>query len=577
MLRGVFPYPLLLAVLAFTTSYAHDHPAAYWCVAAACVFTTGARVALMLARHRLHRFRPRVLHLIFALTVAAASLASGFLYASTLWWYGLENWTFTSTMVWIIGQVAGATVSFTPSFMLLQVYTWTALGPACLAGIWQGGKQGDVFAFATAVLAAFVLTQGRSLHQAYWRALAERSQIESAKAAAEAASVAKSQFLANMSHEIRTPMHGVLGLAEMALDAETLEESKNHVRTLYSSAQSLLQVLNDILDFSKVEAGKLVLESVPFSLRALINEVRGVVAPQAAAKGISLVYWIADGLPATLSGDPGRLRQVLVNLLGNAVKFTSTGSVALEVRPSDVDSGPGRITLHFLVRDTGIGIPREKLAVIFEAFGQADSSMTRRFGGTGLGLSISSQLVELMGGRMWVDSTPGLGSTFHFTCTLRLDEASRTQALPADPDQLEPPLRIMLAEDNPVNQKVASSLLSKRGHSVKVASTGIEVLRAWEAENFDVILMDNQMPEMDGVEAVRRLREREASTHRARTPVVALSASAMLGDRERFLAAGMDAYLAKPFRAQELSALLRQIGTSKRPATSAEPPPARLR
>ena len=574
MMRGVFPYPLLLTILAITTNYPRDHARVFWGAAAACIFTTGARIVLMMLRERLHEFRPAARKTLLALTVGTASGASGILYASTLHWYGFENWTFTITMLWIVGQAAGATVSFTPSFRLLQLYTWTALGPAFGTGLWLGGKQGNAFAFATAVLAAFVLAQGHSIHKAYWNELGERFELVTAKAAAEAANLAKSQFLANMSHEIRTPMHGVLGMAELALTAETLAESNGHVDTLYNSAQGLLHVLNDILDFSKVEAGRMTLEEIPFSLRELINDVRNIIGPQASAKGLTLAYRIADGLPATLVADPARLRQVLVNLMGNAIKFTPSGSVALEVTPTGSDAGANRISLHFLVRDTGIGIPTDKLATIFEAFGQADSSVTRRFGGTGLGLTICSQLVQLMRGTIWVESTLGVGSTLHFSCAPRIGELPQVAGAQAASDGVETSMRIMLAEDNAVNQKVATALLGKRGHQLKVVTTGVEALEAWEAEEFDVILMDNQMPEMDGVEAVRRLREREAANHRRRTPVIALSASAMIGDRERFLAAGMDAYLAKPFRTQELCALLRQVGTSKPEVTSPAPPAA---
>ena len=564
LVRGLFPYPLLLAVIATTTDLASEHPWLFWYAAGSFGVTTGARVLLILMKGRLNSYyRPVFLDILFDVTVASASIASGALYAGSLLFYGFEQWTFTITMLWIIGQVAGGTVSFTPSFRLLQIYVWTTLGPALCIGLRLGGKEGNAFALATAALGAFVLAYGRSLHLEYWRTREERFELQSAKASAEAANLAKSQFLANMSHEIRTPMHGVLGMAELSLATESLQESRGHIETLYASAQGLLHVLNDILDFSKVEAGKMTLEQIPFSLRDLINDVGNVAGPQAASKALVLAYRVADGLPDTLIGDPGRLRQILVNLMGNAIKFTLSGSVSLEVMATGVGGTGDRVSLHFLVRDTGIGIAREKLGTVFEAFGQADSSVTRRFGGTGLGLAICSQLVKLMGGRIWVESTPGIGSTFHFTCLLRSGKAGDVAKPKFNLEEMEKPLRIMLAEDNPVNQKVAAAVLSKRGHRLKVVSTGLEALRAWEAEDFDVILMDNQMPEMDGVEAVRRLRAREASSQRRRTPVIALSASALIGDRERFLDAGMDAYLAKPFRPEELCALLREVGVAR--------------
>jgi len=568
MLRGLFPYPLLLSALALTTSYPADHPGMFWGVTAACLLTIACRTALALLRRRLQDFRPVFLNAFLAVTLVLASGAAGVLYAGTLRWYGFENWTFTSTMIWMVGMSAGATVSFTPSFWLLQVYTYTSLGPALVTGLWLGGKQGGAFAFATAVLAAFVLAQGHSMHKAYWRALSERFELESAKASAEAANLAKSRFLANMSHEIRTPMHGVLGMAELALASQSLSEAKSHVETLYSSAQGLLRVLNDILDSSKMEAGKMTLEHIPFSLHELIAEVHNLLDHAAGAKGLTLTCRVAQDLPSNLIGDPGRLRQVLVNLVGNAIKFTPSGSVALEVTQSISDNTAGCIGLDFLIRDTGIGIPRNKLATIFEAFTQADLSVTRRFGGTGLGLTICSQLIELMGGKIRVESMPGVGSRFHVSCWFGIGAHRQSSEREGVPGEFQTPLCILLAEDNAVNQRIAASLLAQRGHRVKVACTGLEALKAWEAEDFDVILMDNQMPELDGMEAVRRLRQREVKCNRKRTPVIALSASAMVGDRERLLEAGMDAYLAKPFRAQELHDLLGKIQTVTAPARS---------
>jgi CheY-like chemotaxis protein len=271
----------------------------------------------------------------------------------------------------------------------------------------------------------------------------------------------------------------------------------------------------------------------------------------------------AESVPAVVVGDSARLRQILTNLLGNAVKFTARGSVTLKVTQIASEHAGQGANLHFEVCDTGIGIPIEQQETIFEAFGQADSSVTRRFGGTGLGLTICSQLVQLMGGRIWVESTPGAGSKFQFTCAVGM--AAPESLIEPTPEivEKEPALHILLAEDNPVNQRVATAMLGKHGHQVTVASTGVEAVAAWEAGEFDVILTDNQMPKMGGLEAVRCIREREAATGRRRTPVVALSASAMIGDRERFLAAGMDAFLAKPFRAPELYAVLRQVAASR--------------
>jgi CheY-like chemotaxis protein len=288
-----------------------------------------------------------------------------------------------------------------------------------------------------------------------------------------------------------------------------------------------------------------------------LAETHQIILPQAAAKGLVLEYQAAPEVPELVLGDPARLRQVLINLLGNAVKFTQSGSVQLHVSAAAPPLESSSVELRFSVADTGIGIPKDQQERIFEAFAQADGSVSRRFGGTGLGLAICARLVELMGGNLTVESTPNAGSTFAFTIKLAMVTEAETQAARPGPEIWSGrPLRILLAEDNPVNQIIVTRTLHQRGHEVTAVSTGIEAIKNWEAESFDLILIDNQMPEMGGLEAVARIRKRESVLSRPRTPIIALTASAMTGDRERFLAAGMDGYLAKPFRAQELEAAI---------------------
>jgi CheY-like chemotaxis protein len=342
-----------------------------------------------------------------------------------------------------------------------------------------------------------------------------------------------------------------------------------------------LHVLNDILDFSKIEAGKLTLESIPFSLRQSVEAVRKMALPQARAKKLALECRVADNVPDRIVGDPTRLFQVLGNLIGNAIKFTEVGSVDLQVAGTDGTDedqhvtqsppapSPRQVVLLFRISDTGIGIPQHQQEFIFDAFAQADGGVTRRFGGTGLGLTICSQLVQLMGGRLSVESTPDSGSTFQFSCTFGVSDLPEPAAEgPSDCVEIEPPMRILLAEDNPVNQLLATKLLARHGHHVEVVSTGLEAIQAWEHQDFALILMDEQMPMMDGVEAVRQIRSREATSGRKRTSILALTASAMKGDRDRFLAAGMDGYLAKPFSADELYAAIRH--TTSPPAADTE-------
>jgi len=398
----------------------------------------------------------------------------------------------------------------------------------------------------------------KDLERANTELTSKSMRLVNAMKKADAATRAKSAFLANMSHEIRTPLNAVLGMSELALRTEGQIKKDNYLKRVMEAGNSLLTVINDILDFSKIEAHKLALETIDFNTRKALNSTLNIHMLQTQGKGLSLTAQVNSDVPEVLNGDPSRLRQVLINLISNAVKFTETGGVEVVISMTDGPANPDigdEVTIEFAVSDTGIGIPRDKQQDVFKSFLQADDSITRKHGGTGLGLAICKLLVEMMHGRLRLKSEEGKGSTFSFTAKLKVGDPASIQEETDTFNETTiaemPKLKVLLADDNALNLELAMTLLTEQGHEALAVENGVQALEAVKKEQFDVVLMDVQMPIMDGITATRAIRDPNSGALDPTIPILALTAHALKGDRERFIEAGMNDYIAKPIKMSE--------------------------
>ncbi len=586
-LPGVFLYPLGILVLAFASSLWKEHPRLVLGVLAFMIIAMGVRLQLHRRLNASTLAAAESWQTATSVLVLASAFAWGAFAAATVFYYGV-TWPSFLALLGSAGMCGGGMAAFGQNLVLSRGYTLLMLGLPTAAALASGAPGGRGAALLMLLYCGYIWTQSRILHREYWQGLVktkllevQAAELREARDDAERASRAKSDFLANTSHEIRTPLNAILGFAEILGTAKLPERESKLVAQISASGEDLLDLLNELLDLSRIEAGELLVELVRFNPASAVEKVCALLGERAAAKGLELTVGVSRSLDRELWGDRRRLEQILLNLVSNAVRFTESGGVRVTAQIQD--SRGDVLSVAFAVTDTGPGIAEGDRKRLFEPFFQVDASSTRRFGGTGLGLAISARLATVLGGRISVTSEPGEGSTFLLLLPLYLspqtaseDLASAAQEVidTADFEVDRASMRILVIEDNEINRTVAKLQLEALGFRPTVAASGAEGLLLFEQSGFDAVLMDCQMPELDGFETTRRLRRIE--TPGTRVPVVALTAAAMREARDQCMEAGMDHFLAKPVKQRDLEEVLLRcfadVAASPAQAPAAEVP-----